>query len=704
MSPLPFQAEAPILDVTAQRSGLSYPVGATVRPGGVNFCVFSKHATAVSLLLYASPEAPKPALTIPLDPILNKTNFYWHTFIPGLEPGQVYGYRAYGPHEPEQGLRFDEHKVLLDPYARAIANADNYKRLDAIKPGDNSATALRSVVVDPKQYDWGEDTPLRIPYADTVIYEMHVGGFTRNPNSGLAPELRGTYAGVVEKIPYLKSLGVTAVELMPVFHYDEHDAREGLPNYWGYSTIAFMAPHARYSSRKEPLGAVNEFRDMVKALHKEGIEVILDVVFNHTAEGNEYGPTLSFKGWDNPIYYILDEEPQHYKDYSGCGNSFNVNHPITGRLLIECLRYWVSEMHVDGFRFDLASALTRDVKGNPEEVGVLWTVDTDPFLAGTKLIAEPWDSSGLYQVGDFVYHRDWFAEWNGPFRDDVRGYVKGTAGSVKTLGARLLGSPDIYKKLSREPSRSINFITCHDGFTLNDLVSYDEKHNEENGEDSRDGANFNQSWNCGVEGPTDDAEVNSLRLKQVKNFLTVLFVSQGTPMILMGDEVRRTQNGNNNAYCQDNALSWFDWSLVDKNAHLLHFTCELIAWSQSLRLFRQTQLLATEPCDNAHIIWHGVELNAPDWGAGSHSIAFELVEPEAGERLYIALNAYWEELIFHLPAPAPGCKWHRIVDTNLEHGCILHRGNSPEHESTTYTVAARSSVILMALPLVSTRG
>ncbi|HET6520113.1 MAG TPA: glycogen-debranching protein, partial [Geminicoccaceae bacterium] len=453
--------------------GQSHPLGAAVTPDGVNFSVFSKNATRLELLLFDRADDPRPARVLPLDPQVNRTYFYWHAFIPGLKPGQVYAYRAHGPTAPEQGLRFDGRKVLLDPYGRAVAVPQGYSREAASRPGDNAATALRSVVVDPGGYDWEGDAPLCRPFARTVIYEMHVRGFTRHPNSGVSPGKRGTYAGLIEKIPYLRDLGVTAVELLPVFQYDPQDCPPGLVNYWGYSPVSFFAPHVGYSSRRhDPLGPLDEFRDMVKALHRAGIEVILDVVYNHTAEGDRNGPTLCFRGLANDAYYMLESDKSSYADYTGTGNTLNGNHPIVRRLIVDSLRYWVEEMHVDGFRFDLASILSRDEAGRPlANPPVLWDIETDPALAGIKLIAEAWDAAGLYQVGSFV--GDGWKEWNGKFRDDVRRFWRGDRGTVSALASRFLASPDLYGHEEREPEQSINFVTCHDGFTLNDLVSYD---------------------------------------------------------------------------------------------------------------------------------------------------------------------------------------------------------------------------------------
>ena len=534
-------------------TGRSYPIGATVYPYGVNFCVFSKNCAALELLLFDDVDVTRPSRVIRLDPQRNKTFYYWHIFVPGLRAGQLYGYRAYGPFQPQDGFRFDPGKVLLDPYGRGVMVSDHYDRHAAAQPGDNCARAMKSVVIDPHAYDWEDDAVLGYPYSGSVIYELHVGGFTKHPSSGVSQP--GTYLGLIDKIPYLKSLGITTIELLPVQQFDDQDVAAPLKNYWGYNPIGFFAPHRGYCSRPtDPLGPTDEFRDLVKACHRAGLEVMLDVVFNHTAEGDEFGPTLSFRGLENRAYYMLEADQARYANYSGCGNTFNGNHSIARRLIIDCLRYWVEEMHVDGFRFDLASVLSRDEWGQPlKSPQTLWTIESDPLLAGTKIIAEAWDAAGLYQVGSFIGHR--WAEWNGQFRDDVRRFVKSDRGAVPKLAARLAASPDLYPQPDREPNRSINFITCHDGFTLNDLVSYNVKHNAANGQRNADGPDTNFSWNCGVEGPIDDPAIEALRQRQIKNLLAILFLSQGTPMLLMGDEVCRTQRGNNNAYCQDNALS-----------------------------------------------------------------------------------------------------------------------------------------------------
>ncbi|MDV3349215.1 glycogen debranching protein GlgX [Leptothoe sp. ISB3NOV94-8A] len=681
--------------------GQSYPLGATVQPDGVNFSLFSKSARSVELLLFDHANDPQPAHIICLDPQHNRTFFYWHIFVANIGAGQIYAYRVHGPFEPQRGLRFDGRKVLLDPYALALVGEERYNRSAAIGPGDNCAHALKGVVADLTTYDWENDVHPCTPYSATVIYELHVGGFTRNPNSGVAPEKRGTYAGLMEKIPYLKSLGITAVELLPIHYFDAEDAKPGLTNYWGYSTLGFFAPHRSYSSRRDPLGPLDEFRDMVKALHREGIEVILDVVFNHTAEGNHTGPTLSFRGLENSVYYMLEESPEYYRNYSGCGNTFKGNHPISGRLILDCLRYWVAEMHVDGFRFDLASILTRDHIGQPpagdiSSTNILWVIESDPALAGTKLIAEAWDAAGLYHVGEFVGLADWFAEWNGPFRDDIRRFVKSDNATVKLLADRILASPDIYSRQGIDINRSVNFVTCHDGFTLNDLVSYNHKHNEANGENNQDGANDNHSWNCGEEGPTQNPHIEALRIRQIKNLFTLLLLSQGTPMVLMGDEVRRSQLGNNNAYCQDNGLSWFDWDAVEKEAALLRFVTGLIDFIQTTEIFKQEQLLeVTYGSQSPHIVWHGVRLGQPDWGDNSHSLAFTLRHPQHDEHLYVAFNAYWQPLSFELPPLDNNDYWHRIIDTALpspEDFCPLDA--APMVKDKTYRVEARSTIVL----------
>jgi glycogen operon protein len=680
------------------RSGQSAPLGATPTDRGVNFSLYSRSATGVELLLFHNAESDQPAV-IPLDPFTNRTYHYWHVFVPNVQPGQIYGYRVNGPFDPERGLRFDSSKVLLDPYGRGVMIPTQYSRESACGSGDNASSAMKSVVVDPRTYDWEGDRPLRHLASRTIVYEMHVRGFTRHPSSGVSEEKRGTYAGLIEKIPHLQELGITAVELLPVFQFDVKDCPPGLVNYWGYAPVSFFAPHQAYSSRRDATGAVDEFRDMVKALHRAGIEVILDVVFNHTAEGDHSGPTLCYKGIDNDTYYILERDRSRYANYSGTGNTLNANHPVVRRMIVDSLRYWVNEMHVDGFRFDLASILARDSSGIPlANPPVLWDIESDPSLAGTKMIAEAWDAAGLYQVGSFV--GDSWKEWNGRFRDDVRSFFQGEPGSVRRVADRIVGSPGIYGHEEREPEQSINFVTCHDGFTLNDLVSYNQKHNGDNREDNRDGSNDNHSWNCGVEGPTDDPAIERLRNRQVKNFLAITMLSLGVPMILMGDEVRQTQNGNNNAYCQDNEISWMNWHQLDQRADVLRFARLLI----ERRLLRDTGPEREGESLNrlirqANKAWHGIKLDQPDWGDDSHTLA--LCAEIRRQRLYFYLivNAFWEPLDFDLPPidnkfAGP---WRRWIDTSLDSPFdILEWQHSIPHATDVYRAGPRSTVVLFA--------
>jgi glycogen operon protein len=684
--------------VVAPTTGRSFPIGSTLVPGGANFSIFSRSAASIELLFFDRVDDARPSRVIPIDPLGNHTYHYWHVFVPGVQAGQIYGFRAYGPFEPTRGLRFDPSKLLLDPYGRAIVVPKNYSREAARQEGDNTATAMKSVVTDPQAYDWEGDLPLRRPWSRTIIYEMHVRGFTAHPSSGLAESKRGTYAGLVEKIPYLQQLGITAVELLPVFQFDSQDAPRGRTNYWGYAPVSFFAPQQAYSSRQDPLGAVDEFRDMVKALHRAGIEVILDVVFNHTAEDGHDGPTQCFRGLDNPTYYLLGEDRSRYANFTGTGDTLNANHPVIRRMIVDSARYWVGDMHVDGFRFDLASVLSRDSSGavmsNPP---VLWDIESDPVLAGTKMIAEAWDAVGLYQVGKFP--GDAWKEWNDRFRDDVRDFFRGANDSVGRVADRLLGSPSIYGQREREAEESVNFVACHDGFTLNDLMSYNQKHNEDNGEDNRDGREENRSWNCGVEGPTDDPQIERLRNRQVKNFFTVTMLSLGVPMFVMGDEVRRSQRGNNNAYCQDGETSWFDWNLLFEHADVLRFVKLLIERRvmRDVEHERRRMSLSQVPREVKRA-WHGVKLNQPDWSPGSHSLAVSVDLKHERLSMYVILNAYWEALDFELPAVRNGREnWRRWIDTALD----------PPHEicewneavpvpGGTFRAGARSVVVLIA--------
>ncbi len=681
------------------KEGRSFPLGATLSAEGANFSVYSKHATGIDLLLFDSVDDDRAKRVISIDPATNRTYHYWHVFVSGVKAGQIYAYRVRGAFDPASGMRFDPAKVLVDPYGRGAVVPKNYSRDAARGKGDNAAAAIKSVVTNPHAYDWGGDAPPKRPSSQTIIYEMHVRGFTCHPGSGVTEKSRGTFAGLIEKIPYLKELGITAVELMPVFLFDSQDAPPSRVNYWGYAPVSFFAPHPAYSSRQDPLGPLDEFRDTVKALHREGIEIILDVVFNHTAEGDHDGPTLSFRGFDNPTYYILEQDRSRYANYSGTGNTLNANHPIVRRMVLDSLRYWVKEMHVDGFRFDLAAILERDESGqlmpNPP---VLWDIESDPELAGTKLIAEAWDAAGLYKVGSFI--GDSWREWNGRFRDDVRSFFRGEKNSVQHFTDRLLGSPGIYGHEEREAEQSVNFVTCHDGFTLNDLVSYDRKRNEANGENNRDGANDNRSWNCGVEGPTDDPGVEKLRNRQVKNFLTITMLSVGMPMLLMGDEVRRTQLGNNNAYCQDNETSWFDWTLLPKHADILRFVTLLNA----RRVLRDAEperhrVSLNQLLRGVNLAWHGVKLNQPDWSECSHSIAFTVEIREEELLFHVILNAYWEPLDFELPrlGRAGENPWRRWIDTALDspHD-ILELERAASVSGCAYRTESRSVVILVS--------
>jgi glycogen operon protein len=685
--------------VPAASVGRSAPLGATVSYDGVNFSLYSRGASRIELLFFDREDDVHPARVIPFDPSINRTYHYWHVFVPCVQAGQLYGYRVHGPFDPSKGLRFDPTKILLDPYGRGVVVPRNYSREAARQEGDNTAMAMKSVIVDPILYDWEGDTPLRRLSSQTIVYEMHVKGFTRHPSSGVSEGTRGTFRGLIEKIPYLLDLGITAVELLPVFQFDPQDCPPGRVNYWGYAPVSFFAPHQAYSSQQDSAGPVNEFRDMVKALHRAGIEVVLDVVFNHTAEGDHLGPTLSFRGLDNGAYYLLEHDRSHYANYSGTGNTLNANHPVVRRMILDSLRYWVEEMHVDGFRFDLASILARDSSGevmsNPP---VLWDIESDPALAGTKMIAEAWDAAGLYQVGSFI--GDSWKEWNGHFRDDVRSFFRGEDGSLQRFADRMLGSHEIYRHKEREAEQSVNFVACHDGFTLNDLVSYNHKHNEANGEENRDGGDDNRSWNCGAEGSTTDPEIERLRTRQVKNFMTVTLLSLGLPMFLMGDEVRRTQHGNNNAYCQDNEANWFDWSLLGKHADVRRFVKFLIA----RRLLRDSvperqRMTLIQLIREGIKGWHGVKLNRPDWSDHSHSVALSAELQKEKLLIHFIFNAYWEPLDFELPRIGAGRQdsWRRWIDTFQEAPeDIVAWQEAPTIPDGTYRAGPRSVIVLWA--------
>ena len=682
--------------------GRPHPLGAVPDAQGVNFSVFSRNATGVELLLFDQHDDPEPVQIIPLDPSVNKKFFFWHVYVHGLRPGMHYAFRVDGPHAPEDGHRFNPNKVLIDPYA--WGNTSNlWVRGDAVGEADNLATSLRSVVIDTEDYDWEGDEPLRRPMAETIIYEMHVGGFTSSPTSGV--QQPGTFAGLIEKIPYLKKLGVTAVELLPVMQFDDKERLrtgpngQALSNFWGYSTLGFFSPHAGYCINPEAGAHVCEFRDLVKALHKAGIEVILDVVFNHTDEGNHQGPTISFKGFDNSIYYhLVPDARQYYMDYSGCGNTVNCNHPVVEKFIVECLEFWVREMHVDGFRFDEGSILSRGQDGAPMAYPpVVWHIELSEALADTKIIAEAWDAAGLYQIGYFPGYR--WAEWNGRYRDDVRRFVKGDPGLVGAVASRIAGSSDIYQSSGHLPINSVNFVTCHDGFTLNDLVSYNGKHNAANGEENRDGVDENLSWNCGAEGETDDPAVEALRNRQVKNFAAILFLSQGVPMITMGDEVRRTQGGNNNAYCQDNEISWLDWDRAKQHDDIYRFFKEMTAFRKRHPVLHRQRFFTGAVNDRhlADVSWHGCALNEPGWDdPAARALAFTLGGFDADADLHVMMNMYWEPLDFQLP-DVPGRTWHRAVDTaRPAPSDIAPPGKEARCTDPAYRVDGRSVVVLIS--------
>ena len=665
--------------------GAGDALGATVTPDGVNFAVYARHATGMDLLLFDDVEtAAHDARRIPLDPHANRTGDYWHVLVPGLAPGQLYAFAAHGPWAPEDGLRFDPTRALLDPYGRGTAVPKGYRRTRVSEPA-TASIPMKSVVIDPSAYDWEGDRPLSLPFRDTVVYEVHLAGFTAHPSSGVAPDRRGTYAGFIEKIPYLVDLGITAVELLPVFQFDVQTAPAGLRNDWGYQTVSFFAPHVQYASVATPAGAVDEFRDLVKALHRAGLEVILDVVYNHTAEGGADGPTLSFRGLANDDYYLLDHTNRAaYADFTGTGNTMNANGAVVRRLIRDSLHYWVREMHVDGFRFDLASVFKRDELGNPiPEPPILSDIETDPVLAGTRLIAEAWDAGGLYHVGQFGGDR--WVEWNGLFRDDVRSFLRGDPGMVGSFVQRFIGSPDLYGHKDPDVESSLNFVTCHDGFTLNDLVSYDGKHNLANGEGDRDGSDVNTSWNGGVEGPTNDPAIDGERERRIRDFLVVNLLAVGVPMVLMGDEVRRTQGGNNNAWVYDDVNSRFDWTLADRHADLRRFTKGLIELRRRWLDVFESQAVEV----------HGTHLWEPDYGPDSRSVAMTF---RAGDRAaHVICNAWWDPLEFELPDPGDGRTWRRVIDTNLPApDDLVVDAAAGAAVDASYRIAGRSIVVLVA--------
>jgi glycogen operon protein len=691
--------------------GRPWPRGASWDGAGVNFAVYSQAATRVEVCLF---DARDPAREIARFDLPENTEFTWHGYVPELEPGALYGIRVHGPWAPGQGHRCNPHKLLVDPYARALSGAlrwdpalfgharDNDLQLDT---RDSAPFVPRAVVVD-GHFDWQGDRALLTPWRKTILYELHVRGFTKL-HPAIPERLRGTYAGLAHPaaIDHLTRLGVTAVELLPVQEFidDEFLVARGLSNYWGYNPLAYFAPALRYASRTRPGAVVAEFKAMVRALHQAGIEVIVDVVYNHTCEGNQLGPTLSLKGIDNARYYALADDPRYYRDHTGCGNSLCAAQPATLRLITDSLRYWAEELHVDGFRFDLATTLGRNRDGAFQEDAALFQIiEQDPILSRLKLIAEPWDlGADGYRVGRFPSA---MREWNGKYRDAIRRFWRGDENLAGEVGYRLSGSADLYQGMRRRPQASINFITAHDGFTLHDLVSYERKHNEANGEGNRDGNDHNDSFNCGVEGETDRADVLQLRERQKRNLLATLFLSQGVPMIVAGDELGRTQRGNNNAYCQDNPLSWLDWSLDERRRRMLAFTRRLIRFRheqpvlQRLRFFRGEQIWDSQFKDLAWFRPDGSEMTREDWERpftrafafllGRDAVASfdELGHLVVGEAVLVLMNAYWKRLRFVLPRPEPSYTWRLALDT---------AGRKEPNDTQVFEAAGRSVAVFV---------
>lgn len=687
------------------RIGDVFPFGATLVPNGVNFSVYSSHARSCTLVLYRKGER-EPLVEIPFLPEFRIGNVYTMTVFDLDVETLEYGYRMDGPWAPEHGFRFDASKVLMDPYARVIGGRDVW----GVTPDWDDPYQHRARLAF-NDFDWEGDLPLEIPIEDLVVYETHVRSFTRHQSAGV--KFPGTFAGLREKIPYLKELGINCIELMPVYEFDEFEhsrpnpeTGELLVNYWGYSTVGFFAPKAGFAATGRLGMQVDELKTLVKELHKAGIEVWLDVVFNHTAEGDHRGPTISFRGLDNRVYYMLTPEG-YYFNFSGTGNTLNCNHPVVRNMVLDCLRYWAAEYHIDGFRFDLAAILGRDQSGAPlPNPPLLESLAHDPVLAKCKLIAEAWDAGGLYQVGSFPAYGRW-AEWNGKYRDAARRFLKGDDGMVSEIASRIAGSPDLYP--DRGPTASVNFITAHDGFTLHDLVSYNEKHNHANGENNQDGANDNESWNCGVEGPTDDPEVLALRARQMRNAFTILMVSQGVPMLLMGDEVARTQHGNNNTYCHDSDLNWFDWSRLESQADLWRFVRLLIEFRHAHPVLRNRwhhsfhDRLGNGRPDFS---WHGRRPWRPDWGPGSRTLAFMLDGDHArggelpDESVYVALNTDWRAHGFGVPEPGCGRRWHVAFNTSMPAPEDAYEaGAEPPLEADFVLAGPRSAIVLVAKPV-----
>lgn len=701
--------------------GTPLPFGVKLRDGGANFSILSRNAHSVTLVLFNSIDPDSKFTEINFDPKINKTGDIWHIWIDDIKEGQLYGYRINGPYDPESGFRFNRNKLLLDPHARAVTGNFQWDLSDArgYDPESSqedlsfsikdSAPGSPKCIVIQENFELYEK-PLKRPLKDTVIYELHVKGFTYHDSSNAVN--KGTFRGLIEKIPYLKELGVTAVELMPIHEFDEDENKninpvtgQKLKNYWGYSTISFFAPKGRYSSSGTMGEQFHECQEMIKKFHEAGIEVILDVVFNHTAELDHFGPTLCFRGIDNSTYYMLESNKRFYKNFSGCGNTFNCNNPIVREFIINCLKYWVIEMDVDGFRFDLASILGRDIDGNMlSNPPLIERIEEDSILRDTKIIAEAWDVAGAYQVGDFPGR---WAEWNGKYRDDVRRFWRGYENTVGYFATRLMGSSDLYEPSQKSPLHSINFITCHDGFTLNDLVSYNEKHNLENGENNKDGENNNISFNFGYEGYPANEEIEKIRNRQVKNFIATLFLSQGVPMLLAGDEFRRSQKGNNNAYCQDNEISWVDWAFLERHKDLFRFTKEMIAFRKRHPILSRDSFfkgISHNDCQEPDVVWHGKTMNSPDWSVNSHIIACILnggyAKDDNKKRdtdIYIAFNASKEGAYFEIPDSSLNGKWFLCIDTSKTSPVdIYEKGKEIHFADDRYFVESLSVVVLIS--------
>ncbi len=693
-------------------------LGSTLDKNGCNFAIYSKNAEIISLLLFNKNDLSIPTYIVPLNKKFNKTEDVWHIYVYGVKKGQHYGYSIDGPYCPKKkGHRFNPNKLLLDPYAKTVSGGCHWNYFNSygydINSGEghvsfskekNYDSIVKSIVIDENDFNWGNDIPLNTPWEDTIIYEMHVRGFTFDRSSKI--KYPGTYLGVIEKIPYLKELGITSIELLPIYEFNELEnnkfnpvTKERLKNFWGYSPLLFFAPEAWYSTNFEGLSAIKEFKTMVKALHKAGIEVIIDVVYNHTGEGNEFGPTINYKGIDNSIYYILDKHKK-YKNYSGCGNTFNCNNPIVKRLILDSLKYWVINMHVDGFRFDLATVLGRDEQGNwIDGKSLLSDINDDPVLSKTKIISESWDAGGLFKLGKFPPR---WAEWNGKFKEDVRSFIKADNHKIIDFANRVFGSPDLFSKNKKNSYFSVNYISCHDGFTLNDVVSYNDKHNKNNGENNKDGENNNFSSNYGVEGITYKREIIDLRERQIKNLFLILMISQGTPMVLSGDEVKFSKNGNNNTYAHDNELNWFNWDLLKKDKNFFEFCKFMIRFRKIHPVLRMTKFITNKEIvkNSDFITWHGVAVGEPDFSFESHAIAFilhgskcEYKKGHKDQNIYVAINSFWEDLIFNIPAPEKK-EWYLSINTDLNPS-FYKQGKEHKIKESTVLVKQRSIVVLI---------